>query len=206
MTTFLEEHPEFSLVTPSEKVIPFTVSGVGDERFRRFYPHIAKGEGQFFALMKKEGSEREDFSGKSALLPLTKSEREEVQNFLNDTLLSYNPEFLFKFKDNVVYIDPETPVPERITYSCGVTVGEIKKGYFQPHHNLFSAMGGNFKRKLDLTLSDERLDKYLMGESIFADVENGFVVILAEGVPLGGGKAVNGQIKNHYPKGLRTKH
>ncbi len=206
VTSFLKGHPEFSLVTPLDSVMPFTVAGVYDERMRRFYPHIAKGEGQFFALMKKEGSDREDFSGKSALLALTPFERAETEKFLNDTLISYNEDFLFKFKDNVVYIDPEIPVPERITYSCGVTVGEIKKGYFQPHHNLFSAMGGDFKRKLDLPLNDKRLDKYLLGESIFADLENGYVAILADGVPLGGGKAVNGQIKNHYPKGLRTKH
>ena len=203
---FLEGHPEFSLVAPHDRVIPFTVSGIGDDRMRRFYPHIAKGEGQFFALMKKEGSDREDFSGKRALLPLTPSERSETEKFLKDTLQSFDPEFLFKFKDNVVYIDPKIPVPERITYSSGVTVGEIKKGYFQPHHNLFSAMGEAFKRKLDMTLDDERLEKYLLGESIFADVENGYVAIFADGVALGGGKAVNGQIKNHYPKGLRTKH
>ncbi|MBQ7897283.1 MAG: hypothetical protein IJ323_02550 [Clostridia bacterium] len=203
---FLEKHPEFTLVSPNPRIIPFTVSGIGDERMRRFYPHIAPGEGQFTALMKKEEGERGEYRGKSALSPLTKEERMECERFLDDTLISYNKDFLFKFKDNVVYIDPEIPVPEKISYSAGVTVGEVKKGYIQPHHSLFSAMGGAFKRRIDLPADDKRLLAYLRGESIFADCDNGYVVITASGVPVGGGKAVNGQIKNHYPKGLRLLH
>lgn len=203
---FLESHPEFTLVSPDPRILPFTVSGIGDERMRRFYPHIAPGEGQFTALMKKNDGERGEFRGKSALSPLTKEERAECESFLDDTLVSYNKEFLFKFKDNIVYIDPRISVPDRITYSVGVTVGEVKKGYIQPHHSLFSAMGGQFKRKIDLPQDDSRLISYLRGESIFADCDNGYVVITTSGIPVGGGKAVNGQIKNHYPKGLRLLH
>ena len=43
-------------------------------------------------------------------------------------------------------------------------------------------------------------------QSFSYDIENGWCAILINGVPLGGGKAVNQQIKNHYPKGLRIQH
>lgn len=203
---FLLNHPEFSLVSPKASILPYTVGGVGNDKMRRFYPHIAFGEGQFTALMQKEEGERGEYTGKTLLEELNREERAITEKFLDEALEEYNKDFLFKFKDNIVYIDPEIPVPEKITYSAGVTVGEIKKGYIQPHHSLFSSMGTKFKRKIALNYEDKRLNAYLFGESIFADCENGYVAILVSGVALGGGKAVNGQIKNHYPKGLRIQH
>ena len=52
----------------------------------------------------------------------------------------------------------------------------------------------------------ERVEKYLAGEEIESG-ENmkGWCAILFEGAALGGGKASGGKIKNHYPKGLRTR-
>lgn len=206
VNAFLESNGDFELVSPKGSVIPYTVSGIGDERFRRFYPHVAPGEGQFAALMKRRGDEEEAPRIRSALGELTRDERKTVEDFLRDTLTDFDPSFIKKFKDSAVYVDPRIPVPERVTYSCGVTLGEVKKGYFQPHHQLFSALGGLFRRKIDLPLDDQRLSAYLKGESICCDTENGWCVILADGISLGGGKAVNGQIKNHYPKGLRIQH
>ena len=206
VNAFLENNSDFELVSPNDKVLSFTVSGIGNEKLRRFYPHIAKGEGQFSALLKRRGDEREAPDIKSALTGLAKDEKKCVEDFLDDTLVEYNSEYIKKFKDYIVYINPDIPVPERLTYSCGVTLGEVRKGYFMPHHQLFSAMGNSFKRQINLKLGDERLDAYLKGESIEAELENGWCAILVEGVTLGGGKAVNGQIKNHYPKGLRIQH
>ncbi len=202
---FLDSNPDFSLVSPNERIIPYTVSGVESEKMRRFYPHLFSGEGQFVAVMKRQGDEERQSGKKSGLQNLTKEERKEAEKFLSDTLTDYNPDFLFKFKDNIVYTNPDIPVPEKITYSVSVTVGELKKGYIQPHHQFFTALGNKFKRKIDLPLDDNRLNKYLAGEGFEYNVDNGYAVILADGVTLGGGKAVNGVIKNHYPKGLRRR-
>ena len=38
---------------------------------------------------------------------------------------------------------------------------------------------------------------------INADVSDGWTLITVDGYSIGWGKAVKGQIKNHYPKGLR---
>jgi NOL1/NOP2/fmu family ribosome biogenesis protein len=49
---------------------------------------------------------------------------------------------------------------------------------------------------------------FLHGESITLwaneDLGNGWCAVCVEGYPIGLGKAVNGVIKNHLPKGLRT--
>ncbi len=203
---FLENNSDFELVRPDDRVFAYTVSGVGNENYRRFYPHIAPGEGQFAALLKRSGNEEENPDVRTALSQPSREERKCVEDFLTDTLVDFDSEYIFKFKDYIVYVDPRIPVPDRLTYSCGVTLGEAKKGYFQPHHQLFSAMGNTFKRKIDLQLDDPRLDSYLKGESFSHDVENGWCAVSVCGVMLGGSKAVNGQIKNHYPKGLRIQH
>ncbi len=206
VNAFLAENPDFSPTVPKESVIKHTAPGIGCEHFRRFYPHISPGEGQFSALFKRDGDECEAPDIISALTEPTREERKCVEDFLSDTLVSFDSDWIKKFKDYIIYIDPRIPVPERLTYSAGVTLGEVKKGYFQPHHQMFSALGSSFKRQISLALDDPRLTAYLKGESINADCVNGWCAILADGVTLGGGKAVNGQIKNHYPKGLRIQH
>ena len=88
----------------------------------------------------------------------------------------------------------------------GVMLGEIKGSTFVPHHQFFSAYAELFRCKLNLVRGDERVEKYLAGEEIESG-ENmkGWCAILFEGAALGGGKASGGKIKNHYPKGLRTR-
>ena len=88
----------------------------------------------------------------------------------------------------------------------GVRLGEVKNGRFEPSHSLAMCVTKTeCKNAVDLTETDERLDKYLRGETIDADVDNGWCVVCVNGYPLGFGKAVGGTVKNHYPKGLRTK-
>lgn len=203
---FLAENGDFELIAPHERVLSYTVAGVGNENFRRFYPHIAPGEGQFSALMRRRGDEWESPEVRSALVQPSKEERACAEEFLRDALVDFDPELIFKFKENLVYIKPDIPVPDKLTYSCGVTLGEVTKGRLQPHHQLFSAMGNSFRRRVELSLDDQRLTAYLRGESISYDIDNGWCAVFAQGVALGGGKSVNGQIKNHYPKGLRIQH
>ena len=59
------------------------------------------------------------------------------------------------------------------------------------------------KNTLNLSQEDAKLDKYLRGETIDGDIANGWCLVCVCGLPLGLGKAVNGTIKNHFPKGLR---
>ena len=109
------------------------------------------------------------------------------------------------YNGNPVYFTPDFPIGKGTAFSCGVTIGEIRKNYIQPHHQFFMAMGTDFKRKINLTVESEEIKMYLHGEEFNTDCKNGWAVVMVDGCTVGGAKVSNGRAKNHYPKGLRTK-
>lgn len=205
---FLDDHPDFELCDVSEKIKASTADGIGEmSKARRFYPHIAKGEGQFIALMKKS-EKSDDLSTilyKESTKPLNKDETAVLKKFISDNLnISLDSRFI-KWGEEIAYIGHSLPIPPYSVFMPGVLVGEIKKGNFFPHHQFFSAFGNNWRRIINLKKDDSRTEKYLRGEEIDAEIsENGWCAVLYEGVPLGGGKISGGRVKNHYPKGLRN--
>ncbi|MBQ2704103.1 MAG: hypothetical protein IJF58_00990 [Clostridia bacterium] len=204
---FLKKHPEFELVPVSDRVQKATAEGIEFEgcackniRYaRRFYPHLSRGEGQFMALLHNTCEETKGFAPKNTPQKIDKV----ITDFLDDTLADYDKNFVQIYNGNPVYFTPDFSVSKGTAFMCGVTIGEVRKNYIQPHHQFFSAMGDNFKRKIDLAPDDERLHKYLRGEQIEADCPNGWAVVSVCGSALGGVKVVSGVAKNHYPKGLR---
>jgi NOL1/NOP2/fmu family ribosome biogenesis protein len=107
--------------------------------------------------------------------------------------------------DTPIYFNGDFDTTKATVYMKGVTIGEIKKNYIQPHHQFFMALGENFKRKIELTAESDEIKKYLHGEEFDTACENGWAVVTVNGCSLGGVKVVNGRAKNHYPKGLRLK-
>ena len=105
--------------------------------------------------------------------------------------------------EKCLYFTPDFAINDGVAFCKGVTIGEIKKNYIQPHHQFFMALGHHFKNKIDLPHDSEEIKKYLHGEEIDVDCDNGWAVITVNGCTLGGAKVVNGRAKNHYPKGLR---
>lgn len=207
---FLQKHPEFELVPVNEKVRENTVQGVcfdgckceNMDYTRRCYPHKTRGEGQFMAVLhnKNEGLE-------NPLKIQSKNEKIDkiVFNFLRDTLTLYDEDNVQLYNGNPVYFTSEFPVKKGTAFTCGVTIGEIRKNYIQPHHQFFMAMGGAFKRKINLTADSDKIKKYLHGEEISTDCPDGWAVVMVDGCTVGGVKVSAGRAKNHYPKGLRTK-
>ena len=206
---FLCEHPEFELVPVRECVKASTADGISFDgcrtenisECRRFYPHISKGEGQFVALLKKNSGGGFSQKRENALEEIPKSEQKIVFDFLDATLTDYDKKCVKKYKDSIVYFEPDFVVPKGVAFSCGVTVGTVQKNYVQPHHQFFMAMGESFRRKINLT--PDEAESYLKGNTIPCNCENGWAVVTVDGCALGGAKAVNGTAKNHYPKGLR---
>ena len=105
----------------------------------------------------------------------------------------------------MIYVSPALTLDKGVAFSCGVTIGEIRKKYVQPHHQFFMAMGCGFKRKINLTADSDEIKKYLHGEEFEVQCENGWAAVTVDDCVAGGVKVVNGRAKNHYPKGLRTK-
>lgn len=206
---FLQEHSEFELVPVKGQVKNNTADGISFDGCRteninfcrRFYPHISKGEGQFVALMQKKNGNGIYSKRENALEEIPKNEQKIVFDFLDATLEKYDRKCVKKYKENIVYFEPDFVVPKGVAFSCGVTIGTVQKNYIQPHHQFFMAMGKDFKRKIHLTADEAEV--YLKGNTLPCDCENGWASVLVDGCTLGGAKAVNGTAKNHYPKGLR---
>ena len=206
--TFLKNHPDFSLLPVKEAVKNATADGIKFDGCecenitdcRRFYPHLSKGEGQFMAVLKNNG----EATTRSPKSPQQKEKIEKlVFDFLDNCLSDYNKENVMMYNGNAVYFTPDFAVPKGAAFSCGVTIGEIRKNYIQPHHQFFMALGKYFRRKIKLSAESDNLKKYLHGEEIEVTCENGWVVVTVDGCSVGGAKVVNGKAKNHYPKGLR---
>ena len=206
--TFLQNHPEFEIVPVKDEVRNHTADGIKFEGCaqenihfaRRFYPHIAKGEGQFMAVLHHKGELCKSINNVAKPSKPNKI----VTDFLNDVLTDYNPDFVGEFNGNPIYYNNKLPIKDRTAFCCGVTIGEIRKNYILPHHQLFMALGDKFKRKINLEPNSESLNKYLHGEEFDTNSPNGWVVVTVNGYTLGGAKVVNGRAKNHYPKGLRV--
>lgn len=205
--TFLRRHSNFTLCEVTERVKQNSCDGIlfdgcttENIRFcRRFYPHKNKGEGQFMAVLKNTDEPSTDYTTPQKPKKIDKT----VIEFLNDTLNDYDLSNITLNGDTPVYFTPEFDTKNAKVFSKGVTIGEIRKNYILPHHQFFMAMGNNFKRKIELSIDSEDLKKYLRGEEIPTECDNGWAAVLVDGCTLGGAKIVNGTAKNHYPKGLR---
>lgn len=170
----------------------------------RLYPHKIKGEGHFVALLQK-------ISECKTANSVTKLKL--LNNKANNKELELAKPFLENVEGNLNYvisnnalIVPPAIMPPQLSFgitSFGVKVGTIEKRLI-PHHQFFSAYGTYFKNKVELSSSDERVKKFLRGEEIPVDNNNGWGVVTVDGCPLGGVKITDRIAKNHYPKGLRA--
>ena len=212
---FLCEHPDFYLLPVPAQILNITANGVNFEGLshdmtptRRFYPHLSPGEGQYVALLQRDADAPSTPTRADAATAPNKKDAKTVWDFLSEILEVLPQGRLVQLREDI-YLAPELPIPPRGVYAPGVCVGTLQKGRIVPHHQLFSAYGAQFRRKLNLTHGDARVESYLRGEEIAAPElsgGNGFAALLYEGAPLGGGKAVDGRLKNHYPKGLRNRN
>lgn len=207
---FLSEHPEFSLAKVHDNVKNFTADGIcfdgcnakNIEFTRRFYPYLSKGEGQFMALLH---SHRDNTDYPEKRKEKNTEINKTVTEFLDSVLTDYSNESVKMYNGNPIYFSSNLNIKDGTAFSCGITIGEIKKNYILPHHQFFMAMGTQFKRIIELDNSDIRLNAFLRGEEIPVNCGNGWAAVTVNGCTLGGVKVVNGIAKNHYPKGLRIK-
>ncbi len=209
---FLCRHPEYTLTAPNPRVLAYTKPGLdlpykaikNVEFCRRFYPHIAPGEGQFFAVLeRKDEADLQSFVCKDASLPCQKTQKACLETFLREHLESLPNVELRDVGGRAVLCPAGVPIPARSVFSAGILLGEIRGNRVLPHHQFFSALGDRFHNAVDLHDGDMRIAAYLHGEEIDAPGDDGYLAVRYEGVTIGGGKRSGGKVKNHYPKGLR---
>ena len=207
--SFLQRHQEFELVPVTERIKSITSDGIHFDgckcdnihNARRFYPHKARGEGQFMAVLHNKN--QVTFQNNNVYRVKEKVDKS-VFDFLDDVLISYDENSVLMYNGTPVFFTQDFEIKKGTAFSCGITIGEIKKNYILPHHQFFMAMAQSFKRKIELNVDSDELKKYLHGEEFKTDCENGWAVVTVDGCSVGGAKVSDGTAKNHYPKGLRT--
>lgn len=169
-----------------------------------------QGEGHFLALLKKsEDAPAEKIRlGKTA--KLDKKSREVLEDFFRDC--EWKPDWdRTEIRAGKVYQVPE--LPRKLSgihfLRNGLYMGEMKKDRFEPSQQLAMTLKGSlYAGVLSLKADDERIERYLKGETIL--VENGeasrgkgWILVCVDGFALGWGKLVNGVLKNKYWSGWR---
>lgn len=212
---FLAGHPAFKLVSA-----------------RRMWPHRGEGEGHFAAVLEKEAGTADDPGkpdkrrAKGFRAPRTDagalSALKLYASFAAQTLPGYALSVAgvpLLFGESLYwYPQPEnSPLPAESlgglrTHRPGLHLGDVKKGRFEPAHALAHAVSADQAALTrDYPADAEAVMAYLRGEALFDEhgeregaPAQGWGLLCADGYPLGWFKASGGQLKNHYPKGLRT--
>ena len=93
----------------------------------------------------------------------------------------------------------------------GLYLGEVKKDRFEPSQSLAMALSiADMKAVIDLPADDERIQRYLRGETLNLNEDEisaggGWQLICCGGYPLGWGKLTGTLLKNKYHPGWRQK-
>jgi len=187
------------------------------EKALRIMPMKVKGEGHFIAKLVKNGACLEENKAKqgyakSRLKKATHLELKDYENFAKDFLdatFYENIENRLYLSGEHLYALPEGLALETIAnlkvLRPGLHLGEFKKNRFEPSYALALALKlSQAKNVCDLNDEDQAYH-YLKGEALNQAADKGWILIGYQGDSLGFGKASEGIIKNHYPKGLRIR-
>ena len=193
--TFLAQHPDFHLCA-------FSLPGLeaAPHGYLHLWPHKMRGEGHFVALLEKDGDETPSFI-KPSLPAVDSKTAQTVASFYaeNSCAAALTPTSLFGGRP--VMLPENYPDLRGIRIlRAGLHLGEFKGKAFIPDHAVALSIPFNNTFELD----DQQILSYLHGDVIpCSDDPKGFIVFSYQGYQIGFGKASNGMIKNHYPKGLR---
>lgn len=171
----------------------------------KLLPHINKGEGQFYCLLKQKN----DLKINHAKYPISmyKHLKNNDEKLVLDTINHSIPSDykLYEYKENVIACnDLPFILPNSNISRFGINIGQIKSKRFVPSHHFFKVFGKNLNNTLDLSDDEQLARKYLHGEEISYSINNGYGIITYYSGVLGGFKSSNNRLKNYYPKGLRN--
>lgn len=137
---------------------------------------------------------------------------EEWLAFAKDLKLSWDPA-RFRLYDGRLYLLPDPLLNQNIRglrfLRTGLYLGEVKQKRFEPSQALAMFLRReDFTRTVDLAVSDERVLRYLKGETLDVEdrisaKEKGWCLVCLDGFPLGWGKLAGGTLKNKYYPGWR---
>lgn len=187
---------------------------------RRIWPHKMSGEGHFMALLHKKNGVQQQVQqtvSQSSIWwekckGLNKEQKAAAEDFFSHVNIAYDGKRIDVRGDNLYYL-PAPKYDGRGLHFLrnGLFMGEFKKKRFEPSQPFALALHAqDFDQVLDFPADDERLSRYLRGETL--DVSDliagekkrkGWQLVMVAGHPLGFGKLVNNNLKNKYPAGWR---
>lgn len=146
-----------------------------------------------------------------------RKQRELLDEFVSETLSEKLGDYIMSgkltlFGEQLYRLPEDTPPLAGIhVLRAGLHIGTFKKNRFEPSHSLALFLGADdVKGHISFAADDERTAMYYRGESIVTDeaetdnmCRKGWCLVCVDGYSAGWGKMTDGQLKNHYPKGLR---
>ncbi len=211
---FLAHHPDF-------EVKPITLPGLSSgqpdwlsesaqqnelTQCARLWPHRVPGEGHFLALLQRAECEPPRLRSHN-LKEVPKRIRQLWQTFVAESLTTDSAQeaLLVEFADQLYAIPPNVPALDKLKMiRAGLWLGTVHRDRFEPSHSLALALRAeDVHISLDFAPSDDRLKRYLQGQTLNDSGEQGWLLVTVSGFPIGWGRRVKGVVKNAYPKGLR---
>ena len=191
ISRFLNAHPDFSPEI-------FQLPGIdGKDGMFTCWPHRTRGEGQFVCLMRRAGekpSALPDGSGDFRIeREMTKIQREAGFDI---------PEANARFGQILVRTTEIPDLKGIRVLRLGLHLAECRGKILIPDHA--AALAGSAEKPAGAELTEAEALRYLAGESLEGSAR-GWTRMIHDGYALGWGKGSGGQIKNHYPKGLRNR-
>ena len=153
------------------------------------FPHRFQGEGHFIAKIKKPGILTVD-------IPKKTNTRKEYLNL---------PEgYLFINRDEEMFLTNRSLSLKGLhILRAGIKIGkaDAKRGIVYDH--AVSRLTPSFLPSIEVTETEAK--EFILGMTLQKECHEGYVILTYLSIPFALGKSVHGQIKNHYPKGLRKK-
>lgn len=189
---FLRDHPDMHIVPLKDDPSFYHHPDLPDAI--HLFPHRFKGEGQFLALLKKDGepkrsTQRRPNPIKDRDLLALIEEYPELEGRDNRLALNCYQSLSMPFDAKGLPL---------LRY--GIRLFE-PSSHLVPEHHLSHFLPSSYS----IPLNKEQAEAYLRGESFPLEGGKGFRILSYDGLNLGYGKISQGVVKNHCPKGLRKK-
>ncbi len=221
--TFAPEENEENIIwlldsNPDLKLINITCTdGISEglcglNQAARCFPHRMKGEGHFLCLLQKNDDPSEPESiGRGSMIKTSRIP-ESVSEFLKHIKKSMDADRIRVIHDKV-YLFPKGSEkvyhPSLRFLRTGLLLGTLdKRERFRPDQALaLSLKAEDYDAVINCSLSDDRVGKYLKGETVFVSetdgrLTNGIALFAVDHYALGFVKIENGRCKNLLAPGF----
>jgi len=199
LDAFVSRHPEFTKLSPDPALGLDTRTGYG-----RLWPHLHEGEGHFAGLLERFADGHDNTTqpvpNKLQSQPTEAYRRFEAENL---TIKLSGP--FLQIEDKLYRLPDGLPSTQGMrVIRSGWYLGEEKKGRFVPSGALAMGLKPEHATRVIRFEADQfEVIRYLKGETLSVNGEDGLSLICLGDYSLGWGKLSKGILKNQYPAAWR---